>query len=258
MSFHTAAALAAHHGVTNLAMLEIDNPDDEAKAEAILAEAMPTSLGEAYTAMVRVAEAKQALLQAEDHCLHCLLAELGYQPDEAMMAQVRRIAMFDVPRRIFAKQHGLWVYWLFEDVFILSPTEAVDMAWAFRRHAFRLQWGLEGSEPGAELSGSAAQAYVHTHMFETMGDGLERIKHELVRMGPMIDVPHEDPIMANYLAWIGSLTGGELLRLEMGWPHRMQTYNCHAAKQPTEDPQGPKPASVVIQMQMQVPENIHC
>ncbi len=279
MSFNADHLLAAR-GISYAGLIP-GNPDHEAEAEAIIRQVMPEDLGEAYDRLVHLARQMQGSDGPVDDCLHCWIGGTGSGPTRfdpytgkrgfmasdaeaphPLLLSMRRIAMFDVPRRLFAEDHGIWVYWLFNGVFVLSPTEQVDLDWAFRRHAFRLEWGLTGTMPKAERTNDDARAYVYQHLSLNAAEGLERIRDGLTREHPLgIDnIPVQGPLFEPASAWFGSLTGTELLRQELGLGERLITYNCGgcgAPAIPLDPSQKPKPSSV-LQLQNQSPDRRDC
>lgn len=255
MSFHTAEPLAQSLGI-HIAGLMSGNPEDEAVAAQILIQAMPDSLGMGYDCLVQIAQARQGLSTPVDECLHCTLEGMcGEDEVDAALANIRRVAMFDVPRQLFAQQHGLWVYWLYGSAFVLSATQVVDLGWAFRRHAYRLQWRLTKKQPGAEMSADAARAYVRQYLLGTAKDGLDRLRadyrRELEEGIKMPDIAVKGPLFEPVTAWFGSLTGGELLREELGREQPLVNYNCCS---PSTDHE-PSP---VKQLQNQSGDTIDC
>ena len=275
MSFNADHLLAARN--LTYADLIPYNAEHERLADDLLRQVMPEDLGEAYTRLAFLASQAQNGDTPHDDCLHCWISGSGpsgfisYRGKRQLMASdadttdplllaMRRIAMFDVPRRLFAEDHGIWVYWLYAGVFVLSPQRQVNLDWAFRRHAFRLEWRLTGTQPARERPAQDARAYVLAYLEDTAAQGLAHIRAELQRPHPLdiFNVPVNGPLFEPVSAWLGSLTGAELLRQHLGLTERLTTYNCCGGGMPQPaNPQSGKPSSV-RQLQNQSPERRDC
>lgn len=253
------------------------NPQHEALAAEILTQAIPESIGEAYDHLVHLAEQAHGADGPIDECLHCWAygkpggnyrfapykGRRGFmasnaEEDDPLFLGMRRVAMFDVPRRLFAQQHGIWFYWLFNNVFVMSPTRAVDPDWAFQRHAYRQHWGITGKQPAGVPTPQDAFGYVREHLLNTHAAGLIRIREGLATEQDELGIDNVEvhgPLFTPVTAWMGSLTGGEILRQELNLPARLHTYNCCGAAAPAKPEQE---ASAVKQLQNQSPNKRDC
>lgn len=276
MSFNADHLMAAR-GLTYEG-LQPYNPEHEAIATEMIQTVMPEDLGEAYKRLVFLADLVRDSDVPIDDCLHCWIGgnSTGFSKfkdagtgafrasdaneTDPLLLGMRRIAMFDVPREIFAKEHGVWVYWLYAGVFVLSPRELTETDQAFRRHAYRLEWRLTGEIPKFERSTEDAQAYVLAHLKATASEGLEHIRKMLQQKHDLdiFNVPVNGPLFEPVTAWFGSLTGAELLRQELQLEERLVTYNCCGAAVPQPVNQASGKPSSVKQLQNQSPNRRDC
>lgn len=275
MSFNADAHMAAR----NIAYEDLQpyNPAHETIAAQILLQAIPESIGEAYDRLAFLSGQMKTFDTAVDECLHCwnqgktsgvyhfaaypgksAFMASDAKDDDPLLLGMRRIAMFDVPRRLFAETHGIWVYWLFNGVFVFSHAPQVNLDWAFQRHAYRLAWGLTKVQPATVPTPQQAYNYVREHLLKHHATGLADIQHALTQKHDidLYNFEVHGPLFQHNMAWAGSITGREVLRRELNLPVALHTYNCGCISAPA--PQFEQPPSAVKQLQNQSPNKRDC
>jgi hypothetical protein len=279
MSFSNAHELAVSRGY-NPALLLPDNPADEAVAWGILREAIPERLAAAWGFLAQLAPAVKASGVAWDECLHCTVAGKGALAAKAnitqtaglargglvyyaeaerqeILAQLPRLAMFDVPRQVVWDALGIWVEHLFaKEVFIVSPTPVVDVDWAFRRHAVRLTWQGNAEPPECPADESRAVVAAVLKKYRHGWQHLALCADDAVTGEIVIDHRDTQEIADDLHHLAGSLTGRALVNERFGCV--FSYYNCHAPSTGPTTTTGKPKTSAVLQLRNQQPEMEHC
>lgn len=288
MSFPMAYKLAEERGL-NPEELQAHNPEHEAEAYQALAEAIPQELADGWAFLSKLAPVVKAQGVPWDECLHCTVLGTGelakragihalsYRAEKRarILAQVRRLSLFDVPRALVGQVLGVWPFALFDTVTVLSPVPEVDAGWAFQRHQVRLGWSEAEGYPQPDAP-EEAQAQLSGFLLAKHRHGLHFLEGKLKEGGAgQLLIPTqqvEKELWDDVLALTGTLTGRATLAAHLG--RSIATYNCCApifgpqqegGKGSGKGAENGKPtssvtlaASHVLQLQLQSEELANC
>ncbi len=140
---------------------------------------------------------------------------------ERMLGGLRKLGMFSLARNVFAERHKLRFYWLYDSVFLLVPQGvSLPLKLAFQYHAYHLEWGFSGIRPPCMPSVADARALVRDRLLLKYRHGL-RFVHGLTlqfRNEPdaLFPLPYDHPLFEATVAFLGSVTGREVLREQLG------------------------------------------